>query len=275
MNLWRQLVRELDARRPVALVTVVSAAPRACPLAPGDKVLVSREGLLAHRVASAAGLEEWFGLLVEEGRAALDRGRPGTVDVGRGGVRVRVYIEPYVPPPVLAVVGAGHIAQSLAAMAKLVGMDVWVLDDRREYANRERFPTADRVLCAPFLEGLEAWDLGPGHYVVLVTRGHRHDMRCLRYVLDKPVAYIGMIGSRTRVQTVFRLLQEEHGVHPHQLDKVYAPIGLDIGARTPPEIALSVLAEVVKVRRGGSGESLSRLDRALIHDPRVGEGATR
>lgn len=270
MNCFERLVRELEARRPAALVTVLRAPP-AFSLAPGHKLLVGPDGVLAGGDADA----DVTTALAAAGLAALEEERAGSRQVNVRGETVRVYVEPYTPPPVLVVVGGGHVGQALARMAKPAGFDVWVLDDRPEYANDQLFPTADRVVCAPFIEGLDRFNLGPAHYVVLVTRGHHYDMRCLRHVIQRPVRYIGMIGSRTRVDTVFRMLQENDGIDPSALKKVHAPIGLDIGARTPAEIAVSILGELIKVRRGGTGISLSQLERARIHDPRAGREENR
>lgn len=278
MDCLERLAGELRARRPAALLTVL-AAPPGFPLAAGHKLLIGPDGLLAGHVpdpapaAAPGGAQTAPGTaaaLVAAGQAALAAGRPGTRDLHLGGAAVRVYVEPYLPPPELVVVGAGHVAQPVAGMAKLAGFAVTVLDDRPDYASRGRFPGADQVICAPLAAGLQGLHLGPAHHVVLLTRGHRHDLQCLRQLLPLPLAYIGMIGSRTRVQTVFRLLQAEHGVDPAQFRRVYAPIGLDIGARTPAEIAVAVVAELIRVRRGGTGQSLSRLHRALVHGPAPG-----
>jgi xanthine dehydrogenase accessory factor len=130
-----------------------------------------------------------------------------------------------------------------------------VLDDRPAFANRERFPEADEVLAADFGETLSTYPLDDQIYIAIMTRGHSHDMECLLQVIESPVPYIGMIGSRRRVRGVFDLVKAE-GYSKEALARVHAPIGLDIGAQTPEEIALSVMAEVVKARRGGTGSSL-------------------
>ena len=109
-------------------------------------------------------------------------------------------------------VGAGHVGQPLAAVGKMVGFEVVVIDDRASFANRERFPTADQIICDDFLKGLHCIDPGPRHHVVLVTRGHKHDLDCLREVITKDLPYIGMIGSRHRVQGVFQRLIEEGSI---------------------------------------------------------------
>ena len=147
----------------------------------------------------------------------------------------------------------------LARMGRMLGFRVAVLDDRPMFANEERFPDANEVIAAPFGETLASYPLDGQTYVVLMTRGHAHDLECLEQVIDKPVAYLGMIGSRRRVKGVLDMVRGE-GHAEELLARVHAPIGLDIGALTPEEIALSVMAEVVKARRGGTGCSLSERD---------------
>jgi xanthine dehydrogenase accessory factor len=170
--------------------------------------------------------------------------------------RPAIFIEVLVTPPTLFIAGGGHIAMPLARMGAMLGFRVVVLDDRPAFANEERFPEADEVIAGPFAETLAGYLLDGQTYVVLMTRGHAHDLECLTEVIDKPVAYLGMIGSRRRVKGVLELVKEK-GHADEFLARVHAPIGLDIGSLTPEEIALSVIAEVVKVRRGGTGRSLS------------------
>ena len=180
---------------------------------------------------------------------------------GRGNVlpseRFQVFVEVQQRPPSLVIVGAGHIAQPLAAMGRLCDFTVTVLDDRAQFANRQRFPQAERVIAGPLAETLRGLPLDRDTYVVLITRGHQHDVECLLEIMDAPLAYLGMIGSRRRVRGVFELLEEERGIRREKLRRVYAPIGLDIGAKTPAEIALTIMAEVIKVTRGGKVPSLS------------------
>ena len=150
----------------------------------------------------------------------------------------------------------------LASIASLCDFEVTVLDDRPLYANVERFPLADRVIAGPFRDELRTLretgrGFDPDTYVVLVTRGHQHDVDCLVDLLDDPLAYIGMIGSRRRIQAVFQLLESEQGIAAGRLDGVYAPVGIDIGARTPAEIAVCIMAEIINVMRGGPAVSLS------------------
>ncbi len=168
-----------------------------------------------------------------------------------------VFIEVQRRAPELIIVGGGHIAVPLAQMASMCDFAVTVLDDRPSFASPERFPTAQKTLAAPLRETVRAMPMDSDTFIVLVTRGHSHDVECLLEVLDRPVAYIGMIGSQRRVDAVFELLAEEQGIDPVKFDRVYAPIGIAIGARTPAEIAICIMAELINVLRGGPATSIS------------------
>jgi xanthine dehydrogenase accessory factor len=174
---------------------------------------------------------------------------------------VRVFVEVQAQPPHLVIVGAGHIAVPLASIATTCDFQVTVLDDRPQYANVARFPTANQVIAGPFRPELralrEAGALDNHTYIVLVTRGHQYDVESLLEVLDDPLAYIGMIGSQRRIRAVFELLENEQGVPPEKFDRVFGPIGLDIGARTPAEIAVCIMAEIINVLRGGPAVTMS------------------
>jgi xanthine dehydrogenase accessory factor len=174
---------------------------------------------------------------------------------------VRVFVEVQAQPPHLVIVGAGHIAVPLASIATTCDFQVTVLDDRPQYANTARFPTANQVIAGPFRPELralrEAGALDNHTYIVLVTRGHQYDVESLLEVLDDPLAYIGMIGSQRRIRAVFELLENEQGVPPEKFERVFGPIGLDIGARTPAEIAVCIMAEIINVLRGGPAVTMS------------------
>ena len=163
-------------------------------------------------------------------------------------VAYRLLVEPPTTVVKLLILGAGHIAVPLSIMAKIVGYEVTVVDDRPSFANVNRFSTADTVICAEFERALESIDINPQTFVVIITRGHRYDKVCLKKVIDQPAAYIGMIGSRKRVKSLLADLEEE-GVPSEALKKLYSPIGLNIGAETPEEIAVSILSELIKVQR--------------------------
>ena len=171
--------------------------------------------------------------------------------------KLEVFFEVMPSPPKLIVVGAGHIAVPLVKLAKVVDFFVTVIDDRLLYANRERFPDADEVLVGDMAQMLKEMTITPSCYIVLITRGHAYDEPCLRVVLPSQAKYIGMIGSRRRIKACFQRFRDEDRISEELIEKVYAPIGLDIGTETPAEIAVSILGEVIKVRRGGKALSLS------------------
>jgi xanthine dehydrogenase accessory factor len=171
--------------------------------------------------------------------------------------KLQVFFEVMLEPPKLIVVGAGHIAVPLVQIAKVLDFHVTVIDDRLLYANRERFPAADEVLVGDMAQMLKQMTLTPSCYIVLITRGHKYDEPCLREILHSKAKYIGMIGSKRRIKACFQRFRDEEKIAEEVIERVYAPIGLDIATETPPEIALSILAEVIKVRRGGKAASLS------------------
>ncbi len=153
----------------------------------------------------------------------------------------------------LIICGGGHVGQAVAKAARLLDFNVTVIDDRAEFAARDKFPDPNvKLLAMDFIEALRSSRITPATHVVIVTRGHRHDELCLQEVIDKPARYLGMIGSRRRTTTIRERLKRE-GVAPALLQRVHAPIGLDIGAQTPEEIAFAIMSEIIMVRRGGTG----------------------
>jgi xanthine dehydrogenase accessory factor len=190
------------------------------------------------------------------------RDGPRTVATERG--RCTLYLEAHRPPPELVIVGAGHIARPLCRMGAMLGFRVRVLDDRPEFATRERFPEAEEVRRADFADPFRGLAVGADTHLVLVTRGHRYDYEALRRLLlgGALPAYVGMVGSRRRVRAALEQLVRE-GIPRERLLRVHAPIGLDIGAETPEEIAVAIAAEIVRVRRGGTGVSLRERERVM------------
>lgn len=207
-------------------------------------------------------------------RTALDdrRGRDGVREIEGPEGPVELYVELRRAVRELIVVGAGHIAQPMAHIGALLGFRVTVLDDRPDFATRERFPDAHRLVRADFSDPFADVVLHDRSHLLLVTRGHKYDYECLVRALraDPPPAYIGMIGSRRRVRATYVQLLEE-GVERSLVDRIFAPVGLDIGAETPEEIAVAVAAELIMLERGGTGRSLKEVervaDRFFAEDP--------
>ncbi len=252
------LLASIDRREAVAMLSVTEA----------DGVFAGQMG--SHCVlwldetrppVGDLGLGELTPHVEYDARRALAEREHRHLDYTRPDGHVKVFVEVQVQPSHLVIVGAGHIAVPLATIAATCDFTVTVLDDRPQYAHPGRFPTATRVIAGPFRAELkklrEQGHLDVHTYIVLVTRGHQYDVESLLEVLDDPLAYIGMIGSQRRIRAVFELLEQEQGIDPARFDRVYAPIGLGIGARTPAEIAVCIVAEMINVMRGGPAVSLS------------------
>lgn len=211
--------------------------------------------------------EGWLGSAAVEHAAAEVIDEAMADPRARDGLRsgpdgVEFYLEIRRPLRELVVVGAGHVAQPMAHLGSLLGYRVTVLDDRPDFATRERFPDANRLVRADFSDPFADVRIHERSHLLLVTRGHKYDYECLIRALrtDPPPAYIGMIGSRRRVRATYVQLVDE-GIDRLLLERIHAPVGLDIGAETPEEIAVAVAAELVMLARGGTGTSLKTIER--------------
>jgi xanthine dehydrogenase accessory factor len=165
------------------------------------------------------------------------------------GGQMQVYIEPLEATPRLYVIGAGHVGYHLGRLAHTIGFRTHVLDDREKFANAERFPDADAIVVEPIPDWLHRAEIPANAYVVVVTRGHTHDLDALRALAARDLRYLGLIGSKAKVKRIYDALLAE-GMPPECLQRVHAPVGLDIGAISPEEIAVSILAELIAIRRG-------------------------
>ena len=172
-------------------------------------------------------------------------------DLPQEGARLEVLVEPLIPPPLLVIAGGGHVGQALALQAGLVGFDIVVVDDRSEFTEAALYPPGVVTRCGDIARELAELPVAGDTFIVLVTRGHRYDKEALAACVHKPAAYIGMIGSRRKVALVRQDLRESGAASEEELGRVYAPIGLDIGAETVPEIAASIVAQLIAVRRKG------------------------
>jgi len=223
----------------------------------GAKCLV-RDGRIQAGTIQDEGLQAAI-LKEAEARLQDERSKLVSLDLPSPGGKVEVYFDVMLSPPKLIVVGAGHIAVPLAKFAKLLDFHVTVIDDRILFANRERFPDVDEVTVGDMAETLKGISITPYTYIVLITRGHKYDEPCLREIMRSAAKYLGMIGSKRRVKACFHRFKEEEKFAEEIIQRVYAPIGLDLHAETPEEIAVAIIAEIIQVRRGGGkGGSLSR-----------------
>ncbi len=249
-----RLMQAIDNGETVASVTIVQS--EAVPTERwGLQMIVPETG----EATGSTGDDALDALAAAEARRVMANGKSSQQIVsGRDGRVSRLYIELYESPSWLVVVGAGHVAKPTAALGKMIGFRVTVLDDRPEFANYERFPEADEVIADDFRLLLQK--LAPTFhrqtYVVLVTRGHRQDEMALREVINSKAGYIGMIGSRRRSRFVLEEMLKD-GYERERVAAVHAPIGIDIRAETPEEIAVSIISEIISVRRGGTARTLS------------------
>jgi len=241
----------------VALVTVVRARG-STPQRAGAKMLVFADG----RTVGTIGGGCYENDALWKARAAIASGTSSLLHYELNddfaqenglvcGGQMDVHIDPLEPTPHLFIIGAGHVGWYLGRLAPDAGFRVHVLDDRDKFANEERFPGAERVIAAHIPDWLNTAELPSSAFVVVVTRGHTHDLEAMRALAARDLRYLGLIGSRAKVRRIFDLLIAE-GMPTECLDRIHAPIGLDIGAVTPAEIAVSILAQLIAVRRGAA-----------------------
>lgn len=262
MEIYEEIVKLQRADRRGAVATIVNVRG-SIPSFKSAKMLVRDDGSIAGTIGGGCvEAEVWQAarevIATEKSRTlSFDLNEDPKYDTGLvcGGT-LEIFIEPVLPTPLLYIFGAGHVSLELYKTARNAGFDVIVTDDRDMYASAERFPDARQVIAEDFDKALSTLSPGESSYIVIATRGHRDDMRVLRWAVQTPARYIGMIGSKRKAITVFRELVKE-GLKPELFDRVHSPVGLDIGAITPEEIAVSITAELIGLRR--------HAERALPH----------
>jgi xanthine dehydrogenase accessory factor len=250
----QRLAKAAAHNEPAALLTLVDASGKS-DLTAGAKAIVTPS---ANSIPELASLGE---PALDSIRRQVQEGNPALFEIDRDDVlklttRVeppgmsRVFVDPVSAAQRLIIVGAGHIAQPLAELGSMLGFHVTVIDDRASFANRERFPTADEITVKPFKSAIESIRLDKHCYLISVTRGHAFDEETLRAALSQKArdAFLGMIGSKRRVRATLERIEAD-GVERELLDEIHAPIGLDIGAQTPAEIAVAIMAEIIRERR--------------------------
>ena len=248
-SIYREIVEILDRGGNAALATIV-AREGTSPREVGSKLLLREDDSFTGSVGGGA-LEA---SVLEAAREVMSSGETRLARFGEeeseatccGGV-LDVYIEPIVGSPTLYVCGAGHVGQYVAQVGHMAGFRVVVADDREDLASRERFPEAEEMLVGPLPGVLSGLVVSPSSYIV-IARGHDQDGDILRWAAQTPARYVGMIGSRSKIRGIYEDLQAQ-GISWERLEQIKAPIGLDIGAETPQEIAVAVMAEIIRARR--------------------------
>ncbi len=262
MDIYEEIVKLRQEGRRGAVATIVNVRG-SIPSFETAKMLVRDDGSIVGTIGGGCvEADVW-----QAAREVMESEKPRTLtfnlnqdpkyDTGLvcGGT-LDIFVEPVLPPALLYIFGAGHVSVNLYKVARSAGFDVTVVDDRAAYANRERFPDAKEIIAEDFDQAMSRLAPSESAYLVIVTRGHRDDMRVLRWAVQTPARYIGMIGSKRKTIAIFKQLTKE-GLSPELFERVHAPVGLDIGAITPEEIAVAITAELIAARR--------RVERDLPH----------
>ena len=254
VDIYEEIVKLRREGRRGALATIVNVRG-SIPSFETAKMLVRDDGSIAGTIGGGCvEAEVW-----QAAREVMESEKPRTLTFNLNhdpkydsglvcGGTLEVFVEPVLPVSNFYLFGAGHVALSLYKVARLAGFDVTVIDDRESYANRERFPEARDIYSEDFDKAMAQLAPPENSFIVIVTRGHRDDMRVLRWAVEQPSRYVGMIGSRRKVLAIYQELEKE-GISREKFQRVHAPIGLDIGAITPEEIAVAITAEMIAVRR--------------------------
>jgi len=255
MDVLEELVRLRRAGQKSALATIVSVKG-SIPSYESAKLLIRDDGSMLGTIGGGCvEAEVWAAareVIESEKPRRMSFNLAGDALFDNGlicGGQLEVFIEPMLPVQSLYIFGAGHVSLSLSKVASLAGFRTVVVDNREQFATRERFPEADAIYAEEYEEIMPKLEINESSYLAIVTRGHKDDMRVLRWAVTTPARYIGMIGSKRKAIEVFKELEKD-GVSLARLEQVHTPIGLEIGAVTPEEIAVSVVAELIAARRG-------------------------
>jgi xanthine dehydrogenase accessory factor len=255
LDVYQEIIESIKSGRRAALATVI-LSDGSVPRLAGAKMLIRADGTSIGTVGGGGAEEQARRKapeVIESGQSQILRfdmaGKGHDAKMVCGG-QMDIFIEPVNPVEGLYLFGAGHISQYTAALAKTLGFRVTVIDPRPEYNSPDRFPQADRLINKPYEQAFKELDITPNDYLIVVTPGHVLDELCLEYAVSTPAAYVGMIGSKNKSADVFERLMSR-GVAPEKLERVHAPVGLSIGAETPEEIAVSIMGEIIRVKRLG------------------------
>ena len=250
LPLGDEILEAYDGGEPVSLATVVNSPRR--PELLGAKLLLRVDGT----VSGTLGSETLDEPALEVARRVAEVGNTESISTDDG---TEIFVEGFTTPPTLVMVGGGHVGKATADLANFLGYRVYIVDDRPEFSNEERFAYAEQTIVTPYERWSDLLSINVNTFVIVATRGHRYDDMALESALKTRARYIGLLGSRRKTLMIYRRLLEQ-GVTKERIREVYAPIGLNIGALTPEEIAVSVMSEVIMVRRGGDGGKMTMGD---------------
>jgi xanthine dehydrogenase accessory factor len=254
MDIFDEIIRLRKLGQKCALATIVQVRG-SIPSFESAKLLVREDGSMLGTIGGGCvEAEVW-----NAAREVIETEKPKHLNFSLGqeaaydnglicGGQLNVFVEPVIPQPSAFIFGAGHISKSLSKVATLAGFRTVIVDDRDSFANRDRFPEADEIHAGEYESVFPRLSINETSYIVIVTRGHRDDMRVLRWAVDTQARYIAMIGSKRKVISVIKELEKE-GIPAAAFERIFAPMGFEIGAITPEEIAVSVVAEMIAMRR--------------------------
>jgi xanthine dehydrogenase accessory factor len=255
MNDIYESIASLRRRGEKAVLATIVSTRGSAPRKESSKMLVLTDGKIIGSIGGGAIEHQVYQealKLIEGNEPKLAHYELTNADASKEGMTcggiVDVFLEPIKPLPSLIIFGGGHISFFLARIGKMVDFRVTIIDDRLEFANPERFPEADETIAEDMASAMKRLKINSSSYIVIVTRGHQKDEHVLEWAVNTPAGYIGMIGSKRKIKTSFTYLQSK-GIMQEQLDRVHSPIGLSIGAETPEEIAVAIIAEIIQVRR--------------------------
>ena len=263
MDLFEEIVKMRRAGRRGALATIVHTNG-SIPSYESSRMLVRDDGSIAGTIGGGCVEAEVWAAAKEvmhkeaPRKMVFNLNNEASYDNGLicGGT-LEVFVEPILPQPILYLFGGGHVSVAVAKAASAAGFGVSVVDDRESFANAERFPMAQEIYTS-YDDAFEKIHPNGASYLVIVTRGHKEDMRVLSWAVRTPARYVGMIGSKRKVLSVYRALEND-GYRPEEFQRVYAPMGLEIGALAPEEIAISIVAELIAVRRNAESPAHKKL----------------
>jgi len=257
MDLFEEIVRLRREGKRAALATIVHTNG-SIPSYESSRMLVREDGTMAGTVGGGCVEAEVWAAAKEAIRTEAPRKMVFNLNNDPGydnglicGGTLEIFVEPILPQPMIYIFGGGHVSTALARAAHAAGFAIGVVDDREAFANAERFPMAQKIYTS-YEEAYDKIRPGASTYLVIVTRGHKDDMNVLRWAVGTAAHYIGMIGSKRKAISVYKALEKE-GVPAEKFDRVYSPVGLEIGALTPDEIAVSIAAELIAIRRRVTG----------------------
>ncbi len=254
LDFAEEVVAAYEGGKPVAIANMM-AAPEGSSFRVGDKMLVREDG----ETVGTLGDDQFDRQAARRARELMAMGKNDYVVADDG---VEYFIEAFTTPPTLVLVGGGHVSKAISTVAKSVGFRLYVVDDREEFANVERFPEAEIVRSGEYAETIRGLPINANTFIVVATRGHRYDDAALAAAMETPASYVGLLGSRRKTILIYEELLQR-GWPVERVKAVHAPIGLDIGGRTPEEIAISIMAEILAFRLGGDGGSMKLEDRYL------------